>query len=77
MTKKPEVIDDFLRNFYAKMGLARTAEAFEAEWYEMKATGRLHGNHAVPDVYQRNTVSAWHALHAVLAAGLAAAVLLR
>jgi hypothetical protein len=56
VTKKPEVIDDFLRNFFAKMALSRTAEAFEAEWYEAKATGRLHTGQAVPDVYQRNTV---------------------
>ena len=62
VTRKPEVMDDFLRNFFVKMGLARTCEAFEAEWYELKATGKLDaggggggGSHLlVPDVYQRN-----------------------
>uniref|UniRef100_A0A7S3QVU9 Uncharacterized protein n=1 Tax=Dunaliella tertiolecta TaxID=3047 RepID=A0A7S3QVU9_DUNTE len=47
-------MDDFLRNFFVKMGLSRTCETFEAEWYELKATGRLEGNTQVPDVYQRN-----------------------
>lgn len=49
-------MDDFLRNFFVKMGLGRTCEAFEAEWYELKATGRLEGDTTVPDVYQRNMV---------------------
>jgi hypothetical protein len=41
---------------YMQMGLVRTGEAFEAEWYELKATGRLEGASAVPDVYVRNAV---------------------
>ncbi len=44
-------------NFCAKAGLSRTAEAFEAEWYELKATGRLGGlATSMPDVYLRNGV---------------------
>lgn len=41
------------------MGLSRTAEVFEAEWYELKATGRLEaaGSSVVPDIYLRNGVS--------------------
>ncbi|PNH08137.1 Flagellar WD repeat domain-containing protein [Tetrabaena socialis] len=54
VVKKPEVIDDFMRNFFIKMGLARTCECFEAEWYELKATGRLDNSTTVPDVYLRN-----------------------
>eukprot|EP00195_Chlamydomonas_chlamydogama_P014730 CAMPEP_0202902622 /NCGR_PEP_ID=MMETSP1392-20130828/16959_1 /ASSEMBLY_ACC=CAM_ASM_000868 /TAXON_ID=225041 /ORGANISM="Chlamydomonas chlamydogama, Strain SAG 11-48b" /LENGTH=251 /DNA_ID=CAMNT_0049589413 /DNA_START=266 /DNA_END=1017 /DNA_ORIENTATION=- len=54
VTRRPEVMDDFLRNFFVKMGLSRTCETFEAEWYELKATGRLEGSPSVPDVYQRN-----------------------
>jgi hypothetical protein len=47
------------RNFCVKAGLMRTAEAFEAEWYELKATGRLGGlATSMPDVYLRNGVSA-------------------
>ncbi len=56
VVKKPEVIDDFLRNFFIKMGLSRTCEIFEAEWYELKATGRLDSGQTVPDVYLRNAV---------------------
>ena len=36
------------------MGLSRTSEAFESEWYELKAMGKLEGNLLVPDIYQRN-----------------------
>jgi hypothetical protein len=58
VVRRPEVIDDFIRNFYVKTGLTRTAEVFETEWYELKATGRLEGaNTIVPDVYMRNGVS--------------------
>lgn len=58
VVRRPEVVDDFLRNFFAKAGLSRTAEAFEAEWYELKATGRLQaGATTMPDVYLRNSVS--------------------
>jgi WD40 repeat protein len=55
VTRKPEVMDDFLRNFFVKMGLSRTCETFEAEWYELKATGKLEGSQLVPDIYQRNS----------------------
>ena len=44
-------------NFCARAGLARTAAAFEAEWYEAKAAGRLGGlATGVPDVHLRNGV---------------------
>eukprot|EP00877_Chromochloris_zofingiensis_P005699 jgi/Chrzof1/1512/Cz10g10170.t1 len=56
VTRRPEVIDDFIRNFCVKMGLSRTAEVFEAEWYELKATGKLDSAaSSVPDVYSRNS----------------------
>jgi hypothetical protein len=58
VVRRPEVMDDFIRNFYVKMGLTRTAEVFEAEWYELKATGCLEGAATtVPDIYLRNGVS--------------------
>ena len=66
--KKPEVIDDFLRNFFIKMGLSRTCECFEAEWYELKATGRLDNSTTVPDVYLRNAVRKCGARRAACAA---------
>lgn len=58
--RRPEVADDFVRNFLARAGLARAAEAFEAEWYAAKAAGRLSGlATAMPDVYLRNSVRAF------------------
>lgn len=54
VTRRPEVMDDFLRNFFVKMGLGRTSEVFEAEWYELKALGKLDAASHVPDVYLRN-----------------------
>lgn len=52
ISKIPEVVDDFLRNFLRKAGLTRTLKSFEAEWYGsaqrrlaeslgMAATGRV------------------------------------
>ncbi|GBG88823.1 hypothetical protein CBR_g48437 [Chara braunii] len=51
----PEVIDDFIRNFLIKMGLMQTLEAFEVEWHEHKAFGKLPVDlPLVPSVYQQN-----------------------
>lgn len=33
VTQRPEVVDDFIRNFLIKMGLTKTLEMFETEWY--------------------------------------------
>jgi hypothetical protein len=30
---KPELVDDFIRNFMLKMNLARSLDAFQNEWY--------------------------------------------
>ncbi|DBB14165.1 TPA: hypothetical protein ACH3X3_001114 [Trebouxia sp. C0006] len=56
VTQRPEVVDDFIRNFLVKMGLSKTLEMFETEWYEMKATGRadLAANEKVLDLYTSN-----------------------
>lgn len=32
VTQRPEVVDDFFRNFLVKMGLTKTLEMFETEW---------------------------------------------
>ncbi len=32
VTQRPEVVDDFIRNFLVKMGLSKTLEMFETEW---------------------------------------------
>jgi sperm-associated antigen 16 protein len=30
--KHPEVVDDFIRNFFIKVGMHRTLDSFETEW---------------------------------------------
>ncbi|XP_029461985.1 sperm-associated antigen 16 protein [Rhinatrema bivittatum] len=56
LTHKPEVIDDFLRNFLIKMGMTRTLECFQTEWYEMIQKGLFSAEDIefVPDVYTHN-----------------------
>uniref|UniRef100_A0A8C5NUB2 Sperm associated antigen 16 n=1 Tax=Jaculus jaculus TaxID=51337 RepID=A0A8C5NUB2_JACJA len=48
-----EAIEDFLCNFLIKMGMTRTLDCFQTEWYELIQKGvtelRTFGN--VPDVY--------------------------
>eukprot|EP01062_Namystynia_karyoxenos_P064058 TRINITY_DN5693_c0_g1_i1.p1 TRINITY_DN5693_c0_g1~~TRINITY_DN5693_c0_g1_i1.p1 ORF type:complete len:630 (+),score=293.79 TRINITY_DN5693_c0_g1_i1:153-1892(+) len=57
ITKQPEVIDDFIRNFLVSAGLRQTLDVFETEWYEHKQ--RLEamsdlGEAVVPDAYMHN-----------------------
>ncbi|XP_077970504.1 sperm-associated antigen 16 protein-like [Styela clava] len=56
VTQRPEVIDDFVRNFFLKMGLNRTLECFQTEWYELQQKGLLGDEDigVVPDAYARN-----------------------
>lgn len=52
----PEVVEDYVRNFLVGMGLHRTMETFQAEWYELMQRGILDTHHAqqLPDVYSQN-----------------------
>ncbi|XP_036174429.1 sperm-associated antigen 16 protein [Myotis myotis] len=54
----PEVIEDFLCNFLIKMGMTRTLDCFQSEWYELiqKGVTKLKEVGAVPDVYTQNMV---------------------
>ncbi|XP_078518115.1 sperm-associated antigen 16 protein [Lissotriton helveticus] len=54
--QRPEVVDDFLRNFLVRMGMTRTLDCFQGEWYEMVQKGVLQPDNAgfVPDVYTHN-----------------------
>ncbi|XP_076835806.1 sperm-associated antigen 16 protein [Brachyhypopomus gauderio] len=56
ITPIPEVVDDFLRNFLVKMGMHRTLDCFQTEWYEMLQKGLLKTEQFgfVPDVYTHN-----------------------
>ncbi|XP_049744900.1 sperm-associated antigen 16 protein isoform X3 [Elephas maximus indicus] len=52
----PEVIEDFLCNFLIKMGMTRTLDCFQSEWYELIQKGiiELRDVENVPDVYAQN-----------------------
>ncbi|KAM5325223.1 sperm-associated antigen 16 protein [Glossophaga mutica] len=52
----PEVIEDFLCNFLIKMGMTRTLDCFQSEWYELiqKGVTEVSGVGNVPDVYTQN-----------------------
>ncbi|XP_040084507.1 sperm-associated antigen 16 protein [Oryx dammah] len=52
----PEAIEDFLCNFLIKMGMTRTLDCFQSEWYELiqKGITELRDGGIVPDVYTQN-----------------------
>ncbi|KAI7796415.1 sperm-associated antigen 16 protein [Triplophysa rosa] len=56
VSRIPEVVDDFLRNYLVKMGLERTLDCFQTEWFEMLQKGLLKTDHTelVPDAYTHN-----------------------
>lgn len=53
---RPSVVDDFIRNFLIKVGMTRTLDSFNTEWYELQTKGRLgeEDTTKVPDIYLRN-----------------------
>ena len=53
---KPELVDDFIRNFMLKMNLSRALDAFQNEWYEKIQSGEIKKDSvsAVPDIFSRN-----------------------
>uniref|UniRef100_A0A8C9MMV5 Sperm associated antigen 16 n=1 Tax=Serinus canaria TaxID=9135 RepID=A0A8C9MMV5_SERCA len=52
----PQAMDDFFCNFLVRMGMSRTLDCFQNEWYELIERGELRADEAglVPDVYTRN-----------------------
>lgn len=56
LTHIPEVVDDFLRNFLVKMGMSRTLDCFQTEWFEMlhKGTLKTEDFGFVSDAYTHN-----------------------
>ena len=52
----PETVDDFFRNFLVKMGMSRTLDCFQTEWFEMQLKGLLKIGQVdfVPDAYSHN-----------------------
>lgn len=53
---RPSVVDDFIRNFLIKVGMKRTLESFNAEWYDLQSKGKLPAEIStpIPDIYLRN-----------------------
>ena len=56
VTRRPEVLDDFIRNVLLKMGMAETLDMFQREWYKLSGEGKLSSVDmgTVPDIYLRN-----------------------
>ncbi len=54
--KIPEVVNDFVRNYLVKMGMKRTLDCFQIEWFEMIHKGLMKTDQMelVPDVYTHN-----------------------
>ncbi|KAF2987324.1 hypothetical protein EK904_002361 [Melospiza melodia maxima] len=52
----PQAMDDFFCNFLVRLGMSRTLDCFQTEWYELIERGELRADEAglVPDVYTRN-----------------------
>ncbi|XP_048340807.1 sperm-associated antigen 16 protein [Sphaerodactylus townsendi] len=52
----PEAVDDFLCNFLVRMGMNRTLDCFQTEWYELMQRGILEPKDIglVPDAYTCN-----------------------
>ncbi|XP_030134324.4 sperm-associated antigen 16 protein [Taeniopygia guttata] len=52
----PQAMDDFFCNFLVRLGMHRTLDCFQTEWYELIERGMFTVNDAglVPDVYTRN-----------------------
>ncbi|XP_064925153.1 sperm-associated antigen 16 protein isoform X2 [Columba livia] len=52
----PEAMDDFFCNFLVRMGMSRTLDCFQTEWYELIQRGVFTAKdiELVPTVYTRN-----------------------
>lgn len=55
VSQRPQVIDDFIRNFLMKYDMKRSLEAFQTEWYELQQSGKFKDSElqVVPDDYAR------------------------
>jgi hypothetical protein len=56
VSTRPQVIDDYIRNFLLKYNMKRSLEAFQTEWYEMEQSNKLSDAElqVVPDIFSRN-----------------------
>ncbi|KAM6908105.1 sperm-associated antigen 16 protein-like [Lycodopsis pacificus] len=56
ITRQPQAVDDFLRNFLFQMGMMETLDCFQTEWTEMVQKGPVDTEPVgvVPGVYAQN-----------------------
>ncbi|XP_071667381.1 sperm-associated antigen 16 protein [Patagioenas fasciata] len=56
LSEIPEAMDDFFCNFLVRMGMSRTLDCFQTEWYELIQRGVFTAKdiELVPTVYTRN-----------------------
>ncbi|KAL1529606.1 hypothetical protein AB1Y20_000549 [Prymnesium parvum] len=56
VSRRPEVIDDFIRHVLLKLGMTETLDMFQREWYRLSGEGKLSEADlsTVPDIYLRN-----------------------
>lgn len=54
--QRPELIDDYIRNFFTRNGLDKSLEAFQQEWYEVSQKGKARASEYanIPDVKIKN-----------------------
>jgi hypothetical protein len=54
--QRPELVDDFIRNFFIRHKLSRSLDTFQIEWYETASKGKidLDSIGQIPDVYIKN-----------------------
>lgn len=55
-SSRNEKSDEFLRNFFIKFGMKKTLDAFQQEWFELKAKGELDLSQMpqIPLIYRIN-----------------------
>ena len=56
LNQRPEVVEDFLRNFLLRNGMHQTLSSFQTEWYALVQSGKVSEEDSaeVPDCYIRN-----------------------
>ncbi len=56
VTRQPETIDDFVRNFLSRTGMVKTLTSFQEEWHDAQSRqqGYASESAALPDIYMQN-----------------------
>ena len=54
LSKKPEVVEDFVKNFLVELGMLKTLESFQTEWHELSRTADPSTQQPLSDCYNQN-----------------------